>query len=204
MTEAVERPNRGPYPWIEAAYELLAQHGHSAVTIEQLTAQTSKTRGSFYHHFGNIEGFVGRLVADWRERNTERIVHLAAALHEPGARRSFVHREAVQLDVRVETALRIWAGLDPQVRAVCVDVDIRRMNVLSRHLADLAKGMGCDLSDLEAGMLARIEYAAFVGAQMLAPDTSRCALFELGKMYEDMLNAYLTHRQAGQNILNLP
>jgi AcrR family transcriptional regulator len=196
MKEPSERRRRGPDLWLEAAYDLLAQHGHGAVTIEQLTAQTAKTRGSFYHHFGSMEAFVERLMVDWRERNTERIVRLTEGTSEPNARRSLVNQEALRLDARLEIALRIWAGVHAYVRAACDDVDRRRVSVMAHDLADLAKALGCDLSEPKARTLAQIEYAAFVGAQLLAPEGKSTALTELGQVYDDMLTAYLTHLRA--------
>jgi AcrR family transcriptional regulator len=187
MKEPSERRRRGPDLWLEAAYDLLAQHGHSDVTIEPLTAQTAKTRGSFYHHFGSMEAFVERLMVDWRERNTERIVRLTEGTSEPNARRSLVNQEALRLDARLEIALRIWAGVHAYVRAACDDVDRRRVS---------AKALGCDLSEPKARTLAQIEYAAFVGAQLLAPEGKSTALTELGQVYDDMLTAYLTHLRA--------
>ena len=194
MIRAEQRRQRGPDPWIEAAYLLLAEQGHSAVTIERLTAKTAKTRGSFYHHFGSMETFVAGLMTDWQERNTERIVRLAHATLEPGARRSIFHREAVQLDARVETSFRIWAGLDPQVRAACDAVDDRRVKVLAQDLVEFAKALECKLSDREATTLAQIEYAAFVGAQLLASKGKSDPPFELGSKYDDMLTVYLKRR----------
>ncbi len=196
MKTPLNHRRRGPDLWIEAAYDLLAQHGHTAVTLEQLTEQTGKTRGSFYHHFGSVEGFVEQLMVDWRERNTERIIRIAQATSEPGARRSLVNREAVQLDAHLEVALRIWAGVHAQVRASCDEVDKRRVSVLAHDLADLAISLGCDLSESEATTLAQIEYAAFVGAQLLAPDKNSAAQTELGPIYDDMLTAYLQHSRA--------
>lgn len=195
MTEVEPHRQRGPDLWIEAAYLLLAEQGHSAVTIERLTATTAKTRGSFYHHFGSMETFVGRLVADWQERNTERIVRLAHAACEPGTRRHVLHREAVQLDARVETAFRIWAGLDPQVRAACDAVDDRRVSVLTQDLVEFARTLECDLPEREATALAQIEYAAFVGGLLLASKGRSDPPLDLGPKYDDMLIAYLRFRQ---------
>ena len=124
------------------------------MTIERLTAATAKTRGSFYHHFGSMETLVARLVADWQERNTERIVRLGQATREPGQRRRVLNQEAGQLDARVETAFRIWAGLDPQVKATCDAVDDRRVSVLAQDLVGFARTLGCDLQDREATTLA--------------------------------------------------
>ena len=195
MTGVAPRRQRGPDPWIEAAYVLLAEQGHSAVTIERLTAATAKTRGSFYHHFGSMETFVARLVADWQERNTERIVRLAHATREPGQRRRVLNREAGQLDARVETAFRIWAGLDPQVRAACDAVDDRRVSVLAQDLVEFAGALGCDLPEQEATALAQIEYAVFIGGMLLASKGDGSLLLDLGPKYDDMLTAYLRRRQ---------
>ena len=195
MTGVVPLRQRGPDPWIEAAYLLLAEQGHSAVTIERLTAATAKTRGSFYHHFGSMETFVAKLVADWQERNTERIVRLAHATREPGQRRRVLNREAGQLDARVETAFRIWTGLDPQVRAACDAVDDRRVSVLAQDLVEFAGVLGCDLPDGEATALAQIEYAAFIGGMLLASKGKSSLLLDLGPIYDDMLTAYLRRRQ---------
>ena len=195
MTEVEQRRQRGPDPWIEAAYLLLAEHGHSAVTIERLTATTAKTRGSFYHHFGSMETFVAGLIADWQERNTERIVRLAHATREPSQRRRILNREAGQLDARVETAFRIWAGVDPQVRAACDAVDDRRVSVLAQDLVEFARALECELPDREAMALAQIEYAAFVGGMLLASKGKSSLLFDLGPKYDDMLTAYLRNRQ---------
>lgn len=195
MTEVGQRRQRGPDPWIEAAYFLLAEQGHSAVTIERLTATTTKTRGSFYHHFSSMETFVAALVADWQERNTERIVRLAHVACEPETRRRVLHLEAVQLDARVETAFRIWAGLDPQVRAACDAVDDRRVSVLTQDLVEFARTLDCDLQEREATVLAQLEYAAFVGGLLLASQGRRNLPIDLGPKYDDMLIAYLRYRQ---------
>lgn len=184
----------GPDLWIEAAYAILAQEGHSGLTIEQLTTRTGKTRGSFYHHFGNIDGFVSQLLVDWRERNTERIARLAERDPEPGARRTLIHNEALRLDARIEIAIRNWAGTDRRVLSACSEVDRRRMDVLIRDLVALAETNGRELPPGEAEMLARVEYAAFVGAQMLAPEGKLDALPDIGRLYDEMLIVFLKHR----------
>jgi len=185
----------GPDLWVESAYAILAKEGHVGLTIEQLTTRTGKTRGSFYHHFGSMDGFVSRLLADWRERNTERIARLAECEPELGARRALIHVEAMHLDARVEIAIRIWAGTDPGVLSACSDVDRRRMVVLIRDLVALGEKNGRELPPSEAEMLARLEYATFLGAQMLAPEGKLNALGDIGSLYEEMLMVFLKHRK---------
>ncbi len=181
----------GPDLWIEAAYAILAHEGHAGLTINQLTTRTGKTRGSCYHHFGSMDGFVSDLLADWRESNTERIARLAVLDPELGARRTFIHDAAMRLDKWVEIAIRIWAGTDRRVLDASRDVDRRRMEVLTYDLVALAEKYDRELSPREAEMLALIEYAAFVGAQMLAPEGKLDALPDIGRLYDEMLMVFL-------------
>jgi AcrR family transcriptional regulator len=194
MKPAPRFKREGAGLWIEAAYAVLAQEGHASLTIERLTTLTGKTRGSFYHHFGSLDGFITRFLDDWREQNTERIIRLAEADPEPSRRRAVVHREAVRADTRIEIAIRRWAGADGKVLAACHEVDRRRIDVLRRDVVALAEARGSELGADEAERLAWFEYAAFVGGQMLAPEGKLDALPDIGSLYDDMLDAFLGRR----------
>jgi|DewCreStandDraft_4_1066084.scaffolds.fasta_scaffold90665_2 AcrR family transcriptional regulator len=194
MTPAPKFRRGGAELWISTAYAVLAEEGHEGLTIDKLTARTGKTRGSFYHHFGSHDGFVARLLDDWRDQNTERIARMIAADPEPRERRARLHREAVRLNATVETAIRRWAGADHNVAKACWEVDRRRMEVLARDLVALAKSKGVRLSAREAETLALIDYATFVGAQMLAPGGRLEALPDTGRVSEEMLDAFLERR----------
>ena len=184
----------GPDLWIEAAYAILSREGHLGLTIEQLTTRTGKTRGSFYHHFGSMDGFVAQLLADWRESNTERIARLAELDPEPAARRALIHGEAMRLDARVEIAIRNWAGTNRRVLDASSDVDQRRLEVLIRDVVALSEKNGSNLPPRESEMLARLEYATFVGAQLLAFEGKLDAVTEIGGLYDEMLLVFLKHR----------
>ncbi len=196
MKSAPQFKREGAGRWIEAAYAILIREGHTGLTIERLTTATGKTRGSFYHHFGSVDGFTIRLLDDWREQHTERIARLSATDPEPSSRRTRVHREAVRLDARIEIAIRRWAGADGKVLDACQAVDRRRMDVLVRDLVALAETKGRPLLPGEAELLARLEYAAFLGEQLLAPEGKLDALPDIGVVYDAMLDAFLERRAA--------
>jgi len=52
--------------WIEAGLSELALHGHQALKIQGLCKRLKVTKGSFYHHFGNITEFHQALLDYWR------------------------------------------------------------------------------------------------------------------------------------------
>lgn len=55
----------GPTRYFLAAYELLAERGPGGLTVTALCERTHLTHGSFYHHFGSMNGFVGAFAANW-------------------------------------------------------------------------------------------------------------------------------------------
>ena len=68
------------------------------------------------------------------------------------------------------------------------------MDVLTRDVVALAKKYARELLPREAEMLALIEYAACVGAQLLAPAGKLDALPDIGHLYDEMLVVFLKHR----------
>lgn len=54
--------------WLALGLSALMEAGPEAMTIEALTARAGKTRGSFYHHFPDRDGFVDGILDLWRRR----------------------------------------------------------------------------------------------------------------------------------------
>ena len=62
-------PSSGDY--FAAARDLMADGDPRKVTIDALCKRVGTTSGSFYHHFGSLDGFVAALAADWSDRAVE-------------------------------------------------------------------------------------------------------------------------------------
>ncbi|MDQ3037854.1 MAG: TetR family transcriptional regulator [Myxococcota bacterium] len=152
--------------WLLEGLAILREHGEASLTIEHLCRRLGRTKGAFYHHFPEIADYHDALLARWEQDLTERPIVVAEAASDP-ARRAARLGDAVRgLDHRLDLAVRAWALRDPRVRAVMERVDARRV----AYLAELwAESTGRRAGALH---LARLEYAAFVGAQQLYPDLS--------------------------------
>ena len=51
--------------WLQAGYTLLAEEGVRALKVERLCQQAGVTRGSFYWHFEDMDGYRTALVESW-------------------------------------------------------------------------------------------------------------------------------------------
>jgi AcrR family transcriptional regulator len=148
--------------WLVLGLRLLAEAGPEGLTIDRLTALAGKTKGSFYHHFQDQPAFIKALLDHWREAHTG---HLIRQVNEtPGARARIktLDRLASELDFAVEIAVRRLAATEPLARQIVEEVDRQRI----AYLAELtAAGLG--ISKESALAVAEVEYAAFVGAQLI-------------------------------------
>lgn len=166
MSKDETRPRRfSRTHWLELGLEALAHNGPAGLTVEALCERAKKTRGSFYSHFEGTEDFLKSLADHWRETFTDMLIKASNAQGKAAARLDHLNQLAARLDPRIEQGIRKLASSDDGVAQVCALVDQRRMDFLA-GLYELSGRF--DAAD--ARMLARIEYAAFVGFQQIAPD----------------------------------
>lgn len=153
--------------------DVLVEAGHAGLTIERLCKATGKTKGSFYHHFANIEAFRHRLLEHWQATHTQELI-AATSGEEPTAALRSLARLTAQLPYAREAAFRVWANRDPQAATLVALVDQARVG----HVAWLLQRLGH--SEAEAHELAWFEYALFVGmAQLGLPTDQRRRLRDL-------------------------
>jgi AcrR family transcriptional regulator len=145
--------------WVDAGLQLIREEGQQALTIERLTQILSLTKGSFYHHFGGLPNYRQALLDCWEYELTVHPMEIAMQESDPQKRRRKLGETVKKLDQRLDLSIRAWGMRDPEVQIHVRRVDDLRIQCLSR----LYEGTGMNQPDL----LARIQYAAFLGAQQL-------------------------------------
>ncbi len=160
--------------WLELGLRQLAGQGPAGLTLESLCAAADRTRGSFYHHFREHSEFVAAMTDLWRQRNTAALI-LATAEGDVGSRLQRLNHLAVRLNGAVELGMRNLGAVESQVRAEVRRVDEARID----YLAEL-RGSRSSADPSSCRKLARIEYAAFVGGQVLWPEAAPEELEALG------------------------
>jgi AcrR family transcriptional regulator len=155
-----------PDDWIAAGFVVLRERGHSALTIDSLCKQLKRTKGAFYHHFAEFADYRDSLLARWEQSLTEDPIAIAECEPDPFRRQERLAEAVRGLDHPLDLAVRAWALRDADVRVVLDRVDSKRVEYLA-ELWSVRTGQRAN-----ALTLARLEYAAFVGAQQLYPDLS--------------------------------
>lgn len=156
--------------WIDAGLSLLRGEGQQALTIERLTQAMGVTKGSFYHHFGNLANYHQALLDWWQEVFTREPMRLAEQESKPSRRSARLAKVVAELDHPLEIALRAWGLRDARASEAIRRVDRQRLDCLE----DLHRQQG----HAQVEILAYLEYTAFIGGQQVqpAPDGAARAL----------------------------
>jgi AcrR family transcriptional regulator len=181
--EAAGRPARlDRNAWIDAATDMLVEHGLAAVAVEPLAKRLGATKGSFYWHFTDRNELVRAVLEAWAQRHTEAVI--AAVEREPDPRRRlgelFTRVIADRPDMTLE--MRLLANTaDPLVAQTLRSVVERRVTYVTECFEAL------DMPPTQARQRARLAYSAYAGlaqtqhvtAGSFLPDAERAGYLTL-------------------------
>lgn len=155
--------------WIEAAIDVLADHGVDGVRVEVLAKSFGVTKGSFYWHFKDRQDLFNAVLQTWKEgriRDINKQTNAASGKE----REQLVHVIDVysanrnRKGISIELAVRDWARRDAQTAAVVEEVDTYRLECTRKLF--VASG----LSDAEAKSRSLLLYAYVFGQSLMAYD----------------------------------
>ncbi|MCV7412720.1 TetR family transcriptional regulator [Mycobacterium florentinum] len=145
--------------WLQAGYTLLAEEGARALKIERLCQQVGATRGSFYWHFEDMDGYRAALVESWktfREQDRQSLNEIDTL--PPRERLSAMMISLVRPQHWIlERAMREWARTDEAAAANIRDADRRLLRSVAKAYGD------CGFSPEDAKLRAELTFAAGIG-----------------------------------------
>ena len=165
--------------WLKHGMAALAEDGPPGLTVEAMCARAGKTRGSFYHHFESAAAFQKQLMLWWQKTCTRDLIDRLRHRDQSEGRLDHLNLLAAHLDPRIERAFRDLAAGNKEAAIICRSVDDTRIGFLAELYEQSPR-----YSRREAQMLARIEYAAWVGLQLVIPEARPQEMLE---MYQSFL-----------------
>jgi len=179
--------------WLDLGLKTLGKNGPEALGLHRLCETAGKTTGSFYHHFPDHDAFLSELMAHWAARNTDALIKQTSDGGAMVDRLVALESAATALSAREETGVRKLVSRYPALEKSLAEVDNKRLEYLQKLMAASLPGLTTE----EARAFAEIEYASFVGAQMLWPDNGTSAVKTRQTWSRKLLEAFGTPDQTG-------
>lgn len=145
--------------YYRAALTVLGRDGSDGLTIAVLCERLQITKGSFYHHFGSMPGFVAGLLGFWEAEHNDGLIEASRRQSDPGLRLITITEFGVTLPHAPEAAIRAWAHSNPVVAKSVARVDERR----DLAVAEAVAGVGVDPE--RARLLSTLALTLLVGIQ---------------------------------------
>lgn len=154
--------------YFAAARQLMAEGDPRKVTIGALCQRLHTTSGSFYHHFGSLDGFVDAFAEDWSARAVAAMRASIADMSNLRGTRRLVNEKILSQDHRLEAALRAWGRTNESMQRAVQRVDDARFEASRTMVAALNPQLGA--ADVDA--CATISVLVLIGAQAHDPATA--------------------------------
>ena len=158
-----ERTRLSADDWEQAALDLIATQGVSAVAVEPLARQLGVTKGSFYWHFATREALLKAALERWEKQDIDALLNQVEPIADPRERLCELFRRTGREAKSHVIYSALLRALDhPIVQPVMARVSQRRLDFLTRAYRQV--GMNRNV----AAHRARLAYAAYVGFLQLA------------------------------------
>lgn len=152
--------------WFVTGLTVLEKEGFGRITIDNLCGLLQITKGAFYHHFKNIDGYVDALMRYWLEVNTFEFIREVDKLNTPKEQQQKLADMAAYASNRNESVIRAWGYSNPIVRNYVAQADSIRLEYANK----LNEATGLDAK--QAMDLAIIQYSMLIGMQQVCSDLS--------------------------------
>ncbi|MEZ0365542.1 TetR/AcrR family transcriptional regulator [Mycobacterium sp. pUA109] len=116
--------------YFEVGLDVLSDLGYGGLKLAEVCTRLGVTTGSFYHYFANWSAYTRALVNHWQEALTLRLVEEVRTDPDPRRRIDTLIQIGLGLPHGAEAAIRSWSSTDPQVRAIQVEVDRQRFDIM--------------------------------------------------------------------------
>jgi len=172
--------------WAQAALDVIAEQGVSAVAVEPLARRLGVTKGSFYWHFPSRDTLLQAALDRWEEVEQEQVFGSLEEVADPRERL----RQLFQLVGHETKPHAIYSELlkaldHPAVQPVVQRVSQRRLEYLTASFRQAGLGRA------DAQHRARLTYAAYVGFLQLRTQQPKMTHEEFEEYLEHVINTLI-------------
>ena len=133
--------------WLAKALTQLTTKGSLGLSIEEMSKAVGVTKGSFYWHFKNRDGFVRELFNYWADLSTTKVIEYVDQFEgSPSERLLALSKFLIQENIcQYELAIRGWVQIHPVLIPFLESIDLNRYE----YVAGLFEEIGFSGDELE-------------------------------------------------------
>ena len=170
----MERLNKNT--WLLEGLKIIESDGFARITVDNLCERLQRSKGSFYFHFHNMDGYIQALMDFWLEENTLSIIRRADAAKDKD-KRQVLYQLSVSQSLKLEQYIRAWGFSNETVRMMVQKADnLRLESIIAVEVHD-------GKNSTEAKDVATLTYAALVGMQQLFPNMPKKEKLRLEQLF---------------------
>lgn len=163
--------------WLSEGLKIVESEGYARITVDNLCERLQRSKGSFYFHFKNIDGYVEALMDYWLEEYTLSIIRKVNALKQVKSRKRLADKLALDRSMKLGQSIRAWSYSNAIVKKRICEAD----RIRTEYLTELEIQDGKEQS--HAKDIAMLTYAVFIGLQQLYPDLSKTEKARLEQLF---------------------
>ena len=171
-------PRKNKEDWLNEGLKILAQAGLEGLTIDAMALGLGLTKGSFYHHFENVQDFEQRLLEYWADQYLSTANLLPEDPQERLSLLDTIMEQTFRSITEPETAIRLWAQQDDRARVYVEQVDAFRRQLVF----DIFQSLVHDVK--KAGLMTDIIFTMTIGSMTTLPRIPAQRVLELYKEFK--------------------
>lgn len=176
--------------WITAGINQLKEYGPAGVSGEKIARRLDVTRGSFYHHFANMDELADMMLQYWERTQTIDILARALKQHDDLTDKMMMLLESAwNTDADLEIAVRQWAFTNDTVREHVERIDQLRLSYITAVYVQLSK------NESRGRKLGKIAYYGLLGALHAWPRFTKNQLKETILEIQDLITSDIELKQ---------
>lgn len=162
--------------WFIVGLQIIENEGVPKITIDNLCNLLKITKGAFYHHFKNIDGYIDALMAFWLKESTLKFIENVEKLDTVKEKLYTLSHMSASSKYKCEGRIRGWGYTNNIVQQYVKQVDKLRLDYLAKLFHD------CGYNIEYAHKRATIQYCLLIGLQHICSEIPVSDFNELQSM----------------------
>ncbi len=168
--------------WLQTGLDILNKTSYTDIKIEYLCKRLKVTKGSFYHHFKNINDYYSKLFEYLFIMNGIDLDQFIEDITTPKERLNYINRQIIKNISKEKVSVRAWGSHNKEVKQQLDKADVMRIEYLTKLYLDIG------LDPKKASIIAKLNIALLVGICQLFYNGSKSEINELIPEINNLFN----------------